>query len=81
MCSGLTAEVFACVVHVNLVDSWCLRVRLLSAGAMSGVCPWSLRFGYMAHTWAMVGKYGNYGWVVVYVFLELELLNTSVHQP
>lgn len=81
MCSGSIAGVFACVVHVSLVCVWCLSVRLLFAGAMSVVCPWSLRFGYMAHTWAMVGKYGNYGWVVVYGFLELELLNTSVHQP
>ena len=60
MRGGCAAGVFAYVFHLIQVCGWCDCVRLLSVGAMSGLCRYFLRFGYMAHTWTIARKYGNY---------------------
>ena len=54
-------EVFAYVFHPSQVDAWRNCVRLLSAGAISGLLRWLLRFGYMGNGWLVVWKYGIYG--------------------
>lgn len=54
-------EVFAYVFHTSQVDVSCNFVRLLSAGAISGLWRWLLRFGYMGNGWLVVRKYGIYG--------------------
>lgn len=61
MCGGLMCEVFAYVFHTSQVDVSCNFVRLLSAGAISGLWRWLLRFGYMGNGWLVVRKYGIYG--------------------
>ena len=57
-------EVFAYVFHPSQIDAWCNCVRLLSAGAVSGLWRWLLRFGYMGNGWLVVWKYGIYGFFV-----------------
>ena len=60
MCRGLMQGLKAYVLHLIQVCACYECVRLLSEGAISGLCWWCLRFGYMLSTWPTAGKYGNY---------------------
>ena len=64
VCRGLMSGLNAYVFHTFQVCGWCKCVRLLSVSAMSGLCWCFLRFQYMAQTWTVIGKYGNYGGVM-----------------